>query len=76
VAVHPDSGQKRITITGKLINNAKTVVFLVTGVSKAEKVRAIVTKEEGHENYPASLVAPTSDDLIWFMDEEAAAQIN
>ena len=76
VAVHPDSGQRRITITGKLINNAKTVAFLVTGSSKAEKVRTIITKEEGHDNYPASLVVPTSGDLIWFLDEEAAAQIN
>ena len=76
VAIHPDSGQRRITITGKLINNAKTVAFLVTGSSKAEKVRTILTKEEGHENYPASLVAPSSGELIWFLDEEAAAQIN
>lgn len=76
VAVHPDSGQRRITITGKLINNAKTVAFLVTGSSKAEKVRTIITKEEGHDSYPASLVVPSSGDLIWFLDEEAAAQIN
>ena len=76
VAVHPDSGQRRITITGKLINNAKTVAFLVTGSSKAEKVRTIVTKEVGHEHYPASLVAPSSGELIWFLDDEAAAQIN
>jgi len=76
VAVHPESGQRRITITGKLINNARTVAFLVTGSSKAEKVRIIITKEEGHESYPASLVAPFSEDLIWFLDEEAAAQIS
>jgi len=76
VAIHPDSGQRRITITGKLINNAKTVAFLVTGSSKAEKVRTIITKEAGHDSYPASLVVPTSGDLIWFLDEEAAAQIN
>lgn len=76
VAVHPDSGQRRITITGKLINNAKAVAFLVTGAGKAEKVRSIIAKEEGHESYPASLVAPSSGDLIWFLDEEAAAQIS
>lgn len=76
VAVHPDSGQRRITITGKLINNAKAVAFLVTGAGKAEKVRSIIAKEEGHESYPASLVAPSSNELIWFLDEEAAAQIS
>jgi 6-phosphogluconolactonase len=75
VAIHPESGQRRITITGKIINNAKTVAFLVTGKSKAEKVKCIIDEEDGHEIYPASLVAPLSDDLIWFLDEEAAAEI-
>ncbi|WP_373400507.1 6-phosphogluconolactonase [Algoriphagus halophilus] len=28
VAVHPDSGQKRVTITGKVVNNAKAVAFI------------------------------------------------
>jgi len=75
VAVHPESGQRRITITGKIINNAKTVAFLVTGKTKAEKVKCIIDKEKGHENYPASLVAPLSGNLIWFLDTEAAAEI-
>ena len=73
VATHPDSGQKRVTITGKVINNAKTVAFLVTGASKAEKVAAIINKAEGYKQYPASLVAPKSDELIWFLDQDAAA---
>ena len=75
VAIHPESGQRRITITGKIINNAKAVAFLVTGKSKAEKVKSIIDKEDGHEIYPASLVAPVSDNLIWFLDEEAATEI-
>ncbi|HUH47167.1 MAG TPA: 6-phosphogluconolactonase [Arenibacter sp.] len=75
VAIHPDSGQRRITITGKIINRAKTVAFLVTGKSKAEKVKCIIDKEEGHGIYPASLVAPISGNLIWFLDTEAAANI-
>lgn len=75
VAIHPDSGQRRITLTGKIINNSKTVAFLVTGESKAEKVKTIIGKEYGYEQYPASLVAPTSNDLIWFLDQDAAAGI-
>ncbi len=75
VAIHPDSGQRRITITGKIINNAKTVAFLVTGENKAEKVKTIIGKEDGYKAYPASLVAPTSNNLIWFMDQDAAAGI-
>ncbi len=75
VAVHPDSGQQRITITGKVINNAKEVAFLVTGSSKSDKIREIVKKEGDYTSYPASLVSPKSGKLLWFMDEEAAGEI-
>ncbi|WP_421805531.1 6-phosphogluconolactonase [Flagellimonas sp.] len=73
VATHPDSGQKRVSINGKVINTAKAVAFLVTGASKSEKVKAVVEKTEGSEAYPASLVHPASGNLVWFLDEEAAA---
>ncbi|MDB2606638.1 6-phosphogluconolactonase, partial [Zobellia sp.] len=76
VAIHPESGQKRITITGNLINHSKTVAFLVTGSSKEEKVGEIINNEGACETYPANLVAPTSEDLLWFLDEAAAAKIS
>lgn len=75
VATHPDSRQKRITITGKLINNAKRIAFLVTGESKAEKVYELVKEEGNFRSYPASLVNPATADLIWFLDQEAAKQL-
>ncbi|WP_340199368.1 6-phosphogluconolactonase [Ascidiimonas sp. W6] len=75
VASHPKSGQKRITITGQVINNAKAVAFLATGFHKANKVKAILKKEEGSEQYPASLVDPTHGEIHWFLDEPAAGGI-
>ena len=75
VATHPESGQLRITITGKLINNSAKVVFLVTGKNKSAKVREIIRKEGHYGSYPASLVAPRSDVLIWYLDTEAASEI-
>ncbi|MDB4292117.1 6-phosphogluconolactonase [Maribacter sp.] len=75
VAVHPDSGQERISITGQIINNAKTVVFLVTGGNKAEKIAEIKGDDEKAKNYPARLVAPNSGKLLWFVDADAAALI-
>ncbi|MER3376690.1 MAG: 6-phosphogluconolactonase [Allomuricauda sp.] len=76
VATHPESGQKRVSINGKVINAAKEVAFLVTGASKAEKVKAVIEKTKGSEAYPASLVDPKSGNLVWFLDEEAAAELN
>ncbi|AYN67807.1 6-phosphogluconolactonase [Euzebyella marina] len=76
VAVHPDSGQRRITITGKIINAAATVAFLVTGEGKAEKVGEIVRRTGSFKDYPATLVAPTSNNLYWFLDDAAAANLS
>lgn len=75
VAIHPDSGQKRITITGKVINQSKTVVFLVTGDGKKEKLAKIIHKKDDYQKYPASCVSPQSGYLIWFLDAEAAAYL-
>lgn len=72
VAVHPDSGQQRITITGGVINNADTVVFLVTGANKAEKFNEIQNQKGNYKSYPAHLVNPASGRLLWFLDEAAA----
>ncbi len=75
VAIHPDSGQRRITITGRVINNAKTVAFLVTGANKSGRVRQILQREPGFEKLPASLVAPISGNLLWYLDGDAAKDI-
>jgi 6-phosphogluconolactonase len=75
VATHPESGQQRITITGKIINNAAQVAFLVTGAGKARKVREILHEEGDHKNFPASWVAPRSGNLTWYLDKEAAREV-
>lgn len=71
VAEHPESGQKRVTLTGNIINNAKEVVFLVTGENKAQKVFEIIKRKGNYTAYPASLVEPISGRLNWFLDAEA-----
>ena len=76
VAQHPDSGQRRVTLTGKVINNAAKVVFLVTGLTKAEKIREIVREVGNYKNYPAALVRPISEDLSWHLDKEAASKLD
>ncbi len=72
VATHPETGQKRVSINGKVINTAKEVIFLVTGEDKAEKVKEIHNKQGDYIKYPAALVQPESGKLTWFMDEAAA----
>lgn len=75
VATHPENGQKRVSLTGKVINNAANVCFLVTGAGKAEKVEEIFHKTGNWERYPASHIEPVEGDLIWWMDQAAASLI-
>ncbi len=72
VAVHPQTKQKRITITGKIINNAKHVLFLVTGKNKASVLSQIIDVNNSKSKYPASLVNPKNGKLTWFLDIEAS----
>lgn len=73
VATHPTSRQKRISLSGKVINAAAHVFFLVTGENKAEKVKEIIEQPDTvKEKYPAALVRPESGNLHWFLDDEAA----
>ncbi|HEX9251090.1 MAG TPA: 6-phosphogluconolactonase, partial [Ignavibacteriaceae bacterium] len=55
-AVHPETGQKRITLTGRVINNALTIVFIVTGINKAKVVNEIINQKENYKYYPASSI--------------------
>jgi 6-phosphogluconolactonase len=76
VAVHPTSKQIRISLTGKVINNAAQIVFLVTGKSKAEMVDTIINKKNDFEKLPASFVNPQNGALLWMLDEESASLLN
>lgn len=75
-ATHPDSGQKRISLSGPVINNARFVAFLVTGESKRRKVDEIINKKGDWKTYPASYISPTSGELHWFLDEAARGVIS
>ena len=73
VGTHPESGQKRVTFTGHLINAAAWVLFLVTGNEKSEIVKKVITRTGNYSDYPASLVAPNRGKLEWYMDKAAAS---
>ena len=71
VATHPESGQRRISLTGRVIGNSWKVVFLVTGASKKSVVEEIRERTGAWESYPASHVR-AAEELYWFLDEAAA----
>ncbi|TNF40791.1 MAG: 6-phosphogluconolactonase [Bacteroidetes bacterium] len=73
VAVKPDTRQKRITATGKIINNSSKIYYIVTGKGKASIVSEIIEGKRGSELYPASRVMPASGHLVWMLDVPAAS---
>lgn len=73
VATHPESGQKRISLTGKVINRARQICFLVTGDSKKEKVYEILKQTGNYQDYPAAYIQPINGQLSWNLDQAAVA---
>ncbi|HLG32959.1 MAG TPA: 6-phosphogluconolactonase, partial [Ignavibacteriaceae bacterium] len=71
VAVHPVSGQKRITLTGTVINNAKRIIFLVTGGNKSGVIKELLEGKEKNK-YPAAYINSIHGRTDYFMDKQAA----
>ncbi|MDD4427229.1 MAG: 6-phosphogluconolactonase [Paludibacter sp.] len=74
-ATHPVSGQKRITLTGKTINNADQVVFLVTGKNKSGIIREITRETSDALKYPAFHVGNYVGEAALYLDAAAATEI-
>jgi 6-phosphogluconolactonase len=70
VATHPTSEQKRITLTGKVLNNSEKVIFITTGAGKAEMIKNVAI--EANPEYPASHIKPASGEALWLIDRQAA----
>ena len=65
----------RVTMTPKVINLARTIVFVVDGVAKAQILAAVYQGPIDPVKYPAQIVQPVSGRLLWFVDELAAGML-
>jgi len=61
----------RITLTYPVLNRARRIVFLVAGREEAETVKALL--EGARPELPAAKIKPLQGDVIWLLDQEAAA---
>ena len=61
----------RITLTFPVLNHAAEVVFLVSGVSKAQILSEIL--RPGPQKYPAQSVEPENGRLLWLVDQDAGS---
>lgn len=65
----------RVTMTAKLINLSRHIVFFLYGQGKAAAVHNIIQRERNIEEYPAQLIRPVQGDLHWFIDRAAASNL-
>lgn len=69
-------GNWRVTITPRVINLARTVVFAVEGAEKAEILQRVYEGPVDPVKYPAQIVHPASGRLVWITDELAAGMLH
>ena len=76
VSIHPQTNQKRITLSGRIINNARKIIFMVSGSHKANIVATILENKKGIENLPAYYISPPNGNIQWHLDSEAASLLS
>jgi 6-phosphogluconolactonase len=64
----------RISLTLRVINKAKNVIFLVTGMRKAEILKRVIRDNDA--SLPASKVVPEGGRLILVLDRDAASLLS
>lgn len=65
----------RLTITPKVINSAREVLFGVSGQAKAAALKAVREGPYEPARYPAQIVKPHGGRVLWLVDAEAASAL-
>ena len=63
--VVPQQNTTRLTLTYPIINDAKHILFLVSGTNKSSVVSEVITNTNNH---PASRIAPSEGQITWLLD--------
>lgn len=66
----------RLSFTLPMLNAAREVAFLVSGVDKAPVLKIVLEDDAPGEQYPSKLVRPTDGKLIWLVDRAAASSLS
>ena len=73
VSQHPESGQKRITMTGSLILNAKLLLIPVLGNAKTSILQRVINAEE-NSVLPAAYIINHAPEAMIFTDLQVSLE--
>ncbi len=65
----------RLTLTLPVLNAARCVTFLVSGIDKAPALHEVLESDAPGDQYPSKLIHPADGKLIWLIDRAAASQL-
>ncbi len=62
----------RVTLTPVILNQARHIMFMVSGEDKAQALQVVLEGPSQADQYPSQVVDPISGELLWLVDERAA----
>ncbi|MBI9045586.1 MAG: 6-phosphogluconolactonase [Anaerolineaceae bacterium] len=66
---------KRVSLSIAAISQAKKILFLVSGLEKADALARTMEGEINMENWPVHRLVSSNADMVWFVDQTAAAKL-
>lgn len=69
-----DPDVNRLTMTFPVLNHARKIVFMVSGINKADVVKTILEFPEAR--LPAQRIQPIDGTLTWLLDSESASMLS
>ncbi|MEJ7768316.1 MAG: 6-phosphogluconolactonase [Chitinophagaceae bacterium] len=66
----------RISLTAPVVNKAACVAFLATGSKKAGTLKQVLYGDYLPDIYPSQLIKPNNGEAHWFIDEDAASELD
>jgi 6-phosphogluconolactonase len=70
----PRLASTRISMTPRILNAARQVIFLTAGAAKSPALAKVL--EDPANDYPAKKIRPTAGSLTWMVDEPAASLLS
>ena len=74
-AHYQDRPANRVSLTPRVINDARQVAFLVSGPSKSETLASVLNGDYHPDALPAQRIRPSDGTLTWLMDAAAGSKL-